>query len=568
MEPTRGAEASLVRAVTYLALAAGVALLAVSIGLGLRDRGEQQRASDQALTSKAADQATRLEEYFARARSIMLITAQNPSFRSFYSDPGSRREKIEARTPAVRESEKALAYLETLYPASIGEACFIDRSGPENARYVRGRKATIADLSPDETGSPFFAPTFALRAGEVFQATPYVSPDTGEWVISNSTPVPGTGYPAAAIVHFEVTVESFRRTAAAIAKQDDVAVVDAKTGQVILDSRFAQKLGRPLGRPSDMRFAGLVSSGAVSGNGTVDEHRVALSAAFAGRPQCERLVRGRGGSRARRVAHREHRLGHLGMAAAALALLVLAALSYRSSRRRLEEDELARAAEERRAASERAHYEAQREFTEIMQVTRDEGEAYGLLKRHLERSLDGSDVLVLNRNNSHDRLEPVTGLPDGSDARGTPDRSRARLVSGREARQDPCAHPGPCTSSDLRALRGALVELDLRAIARRGRSDRFGTRSTRRVGGPREQADGRGVDHASRPRPGEPTEPRALRDEGAHRRPHGTPEPPRDRGHAQADGRLCRPSGQPAGNRPLRPRPLQADQRSLRSREG
>ncbi len=78
VEPTRCADASLVRAVTYLALAAGVALLAVSIGLGLRDRGEKQRASDHALTSKAADQATRLEEYFARARSIMLITAQNP----------------------------------------------------------------------------------------------------------------------------------------------------------------------------------------------------------------------------------------------------------------------------------------------------------------------------------------------------------------------------------------------------------------------------------------------------------------------------------------------------------
>ena len=403
------------RTVTFLALAAGVALLAVSIGVGVRDHADRQRDSDQALTSKAADQATQLEEYFARARSIMLITAQNPSFRSFYSDPGSRRDKIEAHTPAIQDSEKALAYLETLYPASIGEACYIDRSGPENARYVRGERATIADLSPDESGAPFFAPTFALKPGQVFQAQPYVSPDTGEWVISNSTPVPGTGYPAAAIVHFEVTVESFRRTAAAIAKQDDVAVVDAKTGRVILDSRLTQKLGRLLGQPSDTRFAGLLSSGAVSGNGTIDDHRVAF----------------------RRLAQADHNANdwyvvavnrqpvgslvesagwaHLGMAAAALALLVLAGLSYRSSRRRLEEDELARAAEERRSAAERTHYEAQREFTEIMQVTRDESEAYRLLKRHLERSLEGSDVLVLNRNNSHDRLEPVTGLPEGSE---------------------------------------------------------------------------------------------------------------------------------------------------------
>jgi diguanylate cyclase (GGDEF)-like protein len=411
------AEASFVRIVTFLALAAGVALIAASIGLGIRDRGERQRSADQALSNKAADQAAALEDYFERARSVMLITAQNPAFRTFYADAGSRRGRIEARTPAIRESESALAYLETLYPQSIGEACFIDRTGPENARYVRGARAAIADLSPDESGSPFFSPTFALRPGEVYQARPYVSPDTGEWVISNSTPVPGTGYPASAIVHFEVTVESFRHTAAEIAKQDDVAVVDAAGGRVILDSRFAQKLGRPLGRPSDMRFAGLVSSGALAGNGMIDDHRVAFRhLARTAHNDNDWYV----------VAVDRHPVGSfvdsagwapVGMALAALALLVLAGLSFRSARRRLEADERAQVVEQRRAAAERMHYETQREFTEIMQVTRDESEAYRLLKRHLERSLESSDVLVLNRNNSHDRLEPMTELPEASELR-------------------------------------------------------------------------------------------------------------------------------------------------------
>jgi diguanylate cyclase (GGDEF)-like protein len=408
-------ELFLVRAVTFVALAVGVALLATSIGLGARDRAEKQRSADEALSNKATDQAAQLEDYFARARSVMLITAQNPAFRGFYSDPVSRRDKIDERTTAIRESEDALAYLETLYPSSIGEACFIDRSGPENARFVFGKKAPIADLSLDESASPFFAPTFAVKPGDVYQAKPYVSPDTHEWVISNSTPVPGTGYPAAAIVHFEVTVESFRRTAAAIAKRDDVSVIDAKSGKVILDSRFPQRIGRPLGRPSDMRFAGLVSAGAATGTGSIDDHRVAF----------------------RRLSQVDHNANDwyvvamdrqpmgslfesagwapLGMAGAALALLVLAGLSFRSARRRLEEDEQLRAAEERRAAAERWHYETQREFTEIMQVTRDESEAYRLLKRHLERSLDGSDVLVLNRNNSHDRLEAMTELADDSE---------------------------------------------------------------------------------------------------------------------------------------------------------
>jgi hypothetical protein len=85
---------------------------------------------------------------------------------------------------------QALAYLEELFPGSIGEACFIDRAGAENARVVRGARALPKDLMPEESMNPFFAPTFALRPGQVYQARPYESPDTGEWVISNSTLLP------------------------------------------------------------------------------------------------------------------------------------------------------------------------------------------------------------------------------------------------------------------------------------------------------------------------------------------------------------------------------------------
>ena len=46
-------------------------------------------------------------------------------------------------------------------------------------------------------------------------------------------------------------------------------------------------------------------------------------------------------------------------------------------------------------------------------MTGNEGEANGLLERHLERSLPGSDVLVLRRNNSDNRLE-ITSV-EGSD---------------------------------------------------------------------------------------------------------------------------------------------------------
>jgi diguanylate cyclase (GGDEF)-like protein len=59
----------------------------------------------------------------------------------------------------------------------------------------------------------------------------------------------------------------------------------------------------------------------------------------------------------------------------------------------------------------RGYEGSQGEFTEAMQVTETEEEAHGLLKRHLERSIEGSSVVVLNRNNSADRLEATTELP-------------------------------------------------------------------------------------------------------------------------------------------------------------
>src|SRR3954462_15610233 len=105
------------------------------------------------------------------------------------------------------EINEGLAYLETLYPGSSGEACCIDRSGAEVARTVRGVPAPVSDLSLDESKNPFFSPSFGQPIGAVYQARPYVSPDTDEWVISNSTPLGPPDRSKPAILHFEVTVE-------------------------------------------------------------------------------------------------------------------------------------------------------------------------------------------------------------------------------------------------------------------------------------------------------------------------------------------------------------------------
>lgn len=67
-----------------------------------------------------------------------------------------------------------------------------------------------------------------------------------------------------------------------------------------------------------------------------------------------------------------------------------------------------------RGEGARAYEATQGEFTDALQVSGTEDESYGLLKRHLERSIPRSAVVVLNRNNSADRLEATTELPSES----------------------------------------------------------------------------------------------------------------------------------------------------------
>ncbi|HEU4831094.1 MAG TPA: diguanylate cyclase [Actinomycetota bacterium] len=67
-----------------------------------------------------------------------------------------------------------------------------------------------------------------------------------------------------------------------------------------------------------------------------------------------------------------------------------------------------------RGEAARVYETTQREFTDALQVSETEGDTYGLLKRHLERSIPRSAVVVLNRNNGADRLEATTELPPES----------------------------------------------------------------------------------------------------------------------------------------------------------
>jgi diguanylate cyclase (GGDEF)-like protein len=256
-------------------LVGALILLIIGISAGFAGHTRALTRERNELTHDAAEQAQVLNAYFTRASSIILMTAHSSEFVRFYTEPGDRDRRVRRGGPTLNEINNALGYLEQLYPDRIGEACFIDASGAENARTVRGERASYADLSPDEAKNPFFAPSFALGKNQVYQAKPYVSPDTDEWVISNSTLVPMPDGSKPGIVHFEVTLDSFRREA--IAHSDrTVLVVDADTGQVVIDSGRPQQLGAPLGDPTDNRFRNAVHGWADKGQLQLDGHQAAF----------------------------------------------------------------------------------------------------------------------------------------------------------------------------------------------------------------------------------------------------------------------------------------------------
>ena len=82
----------------------------------------------------------------------------------------------------------------------------------------------------------------------------------------------------------------------------------------------------------------------------------------------------------------------------------------------------------------------QAEFADTLQLASDEDEAHLLLQRHLQRTLVATGVVVLNRNNSADRLEAVTPLPGSSPLaealRGAEPRSCFAVRSGRTHREN------------------------------------------------------------------------------------------------------------------------------------
>jgi diguanylate cyclase (GGDEF)-like protein len=255
-------KASAMKVTPFVALLLGVTLLAVGllVTMGAVAQDHQQRRT---LGRDASQVSAAFSSYFERARSLDLLLAQDQAF--VPSEKG-----IVGRDAANR----ALGYLEVLYPDVIGEACIIDEQGRELAQVTNGHPAAKASLSLNEAQNPFFAPTLALGSGQVYQAPPYVSPDTGRWVISNSTWI-RLPDGRRLIVHFEVSFDSFAQYVNAIAASTHVAVVNRGNGQVLLQDRTALPTASPESRFPVTHWSGAFTTVASTAGTTTVKDRLA-----------------------------------------------------------------------------------------------------------------------------------------------------------------------------------------------------------------------------------------------------------------------------------------------------
>src|SRR3954462_9932527 len=160
------------RAISFTALVVGACLIPSAVGVAKLDHDRRLSELDRTLAAETDEHTGALDNYFERARAVILLTANAPAFARTLTEPGSTAQKIRRQSRNLGDVTHQLGYLERLYPRSIGEACFIDADGEELARVVRGKVAPAADLSTTEEQSPFFAPTFALEVGQSYQARP------------------------------------------------------------------------------------------------------------------------------------------------------------------------------------------------------------------------------------------------------------------------------------------------------------------------------------------------------------------------------------------------------------
>ena len=191
------------RSSVVIVVVAVLALVAGSLVV-LQITDQMRHEADDRLAASTASVSADVDKVMANASADIRLARQNVVFEKALS--GSTGQLLPADRAAV---ENAITYLGERY--DVDEICVIRSSGLEAARWVSGSGvAPVDQLSPDErTNNPAVLPTLQLADDSFFQSEPYVSPDSGRWVIGVATPIVLPTGSTAGILHFEIPIARF-----------------------------------------------------------------------------------------------------------------------------------------------------------------------------------------------------------------------------------------------------------------------------------------------------------------------------------------------------------------------
>jgi diguanylate cyclase (GGDEF)-like protein/putative nucleotidyltransferase with HDIG domain len=188
------------------------AILGVSLAiLGavlISSRGSTEQARlDSALATTAGEKAALVGTELERVRALALVTARIPPFSELYADAGSLASKIAAVAGPFREINNALEYDHELYPARFVEIGYVDASGAERARVVRGVETPLRRLGSDVRAWPSFRQGVSTPVGAVRITMPFESP-TAHVPVTAATTTVAVGGRVRAYVEIELALRA------------------------------------------------------------------------------------------------------------------------------------------------------------------------------------------------------------------------------------------------------------------------------------------------------------------------------------------------------------------------
>jgi len=232
----------------------GVLLAVLGASLIASRRSSERARLDRALATTSGEKAALVDTELERVRALALITARIPPFSEFYADAGSQAAAIAAVAGPGREINNALRYLSQLYPDRLVETGYVDVSGPEDARVVRGVARPAKSLLKDVRTWPSFAQGVTEPPGRVRVSLPFTSPTARVPVVAATTAVEVDGR-VRAYVELELATTALRRVLAADAQKGVGVKLVGRSGRVL------SSVGPSFSLPASDLRPGLMSVG-------------------------------------------------------------------------------------------------------------------------------------------------------------------------------------------------------------------------------------------------------------------------------------------------------------------